>query len=97
MNEKFLGIPWLFWALAALAIAIVYLFVWPSKRVTASTSTLQYAILRWGHTLVWGLLALAALLRAVNLGIPSKVSLYMALAALALYLVFNITLITSKS
>lgn len=96
MASKFLGVPWLVWSAVAFLVAVVYAFVWPGKRVTVSTSTLQYLILRWGHTLVWLLLGLAALLRAIVPGASPKPSIYMAISALAVYIMFNLTLVTSK-
>lgn len=41
------------WGVLALAVVIVWVFVWPDDRVDAETGGVGYFLLRWGHALVW--------------------------------------------
>ena len=65
MIRGFLDLPWFVWAALALAIAMVYSFVWPHKAGAAATG-LPFLILRWGHALTWLLLATNFLLRGLS-------------------------------
>lgn len=57
MRKGWFGLPWLVYALVASGIAVVWVFVWPQDRVTAQEG-LRFLVVRWGHLLVWVLLAL---------------------------------------
>ena len=65
MIPDFLNLPWFLWAGLALLVAVIYSIVWPKKAVTA-TSGARYFIVRWGHALVWILLAINFLLRGLS-------------------------------
>ena len=86
MITGFFDIPWFVWAAAALAIAVIYTFVWPRKAATAYTG-LRYLVLRRGHALTWLLLAINFLLRGVSPNLNGVATLF-ALAGGALYLLF---------
>lgn len=86
MNAGFFGLPWFAWAGISLAVAILYWFVWPQKKA-AQTSGLRYFIVRYGHALVWLLLALNFLLRGISPALYG-VANFAALAAGLGYLLF---------
>ena len=82
-----LGISWWVYGVGALALALVWVFVWPADRATGDMSTLRYFFLRWGHALVWLLLSASFFLRgfAPNAGAAAN---FIALAALGVYIGF---------
>lgn len=86
MIEGFFGIPWFVWAAVALAIAVIYTFVWPRNAVAASTG-FRFFVLRWGHALTWVLLGINFLLRGVSPNLNGAATLF-ALAGGAMYLLF---------
>jgi hypothetical protein len=56
----FLGIPVPVWGLLCLALAVLYAIYWPKKVVDAKPRTPEVQLyLRWGHSMVWVLLATA--------------------------------------
>lgn len=93
---KFLGIPAIYWGILCLVLTIVWVFVWPVDRAQAAEG-LRYFILRWFHALVWLLLSLAAFAVGLNRLGGAPTARYLALASLAVYLVFLLTFITSKA
>lgn len=84
MERGFLGLPWAVWGVAALALALVWVVVWPTDRA-AGASGLRLWLLRWGHALVWVLLGISFFVRGVGQEGAANV---IALAALAVYLAF---------
>ena len=50
------GIAWWIWGLLSLALAAIWLYVWPSD-AAADAQPLQYWFLRWGHAATWFALA----------------------------------------
>lgn len=84
MERGFLGLPWAVWGVAALALALVWVIVWPADRA-AGTSGLRLLLLRWGHAAVWLLLAVSFFVRGMGQEGAANV---IALAALAVYLAF---------
>lgn len=61
-------IPWWVWGLGALVVAAVFAFVWPHSPATAELPAIQQVVLRWGHSVVWVLLALFCFLRGWGVG-----------------------------
>ena len=88
-----LGVPLAIWGGVCLAVAAVWLFVWPSK--TTATGPRRF-ILRWFHTLVWLLLAAAAFLAGLNLLGGVQSAQLAAWLALLTYFVFMAALATAK-
>lgn len=86
MIKGFLNLPWFVWAALAFVVALVYTFVWPHRNVT-STTDFRYFIIRWGHALVWALLAINFVLRGIS---PSwnGVANVFALAGAVVYFLF---------
>jgi hypothetical protein len=86
MIKGFLDLPWFAWAAIALIIAVVYSFVWPHKAADVATG-LRFFVIRWGHALVWVLLAINFLLRGISPSWNGLANL-MALAGGVLYFLF---------
>ncbi len=91
MNPGFLGLPWVVWGVAALALAVVWVVVWPADRAVGATG-LRFLLLRWGHAAVWLLLAVSFFVRGVGAEGPANV---IALAALGVYLAFLGAIVTA--
>lgn len=86
MIRGFLNLPWFAWAAIALIIAVVYSFVWPHKAAAVATGW-HLLIVRWGHALVWLLLAINFLLRGISPSMNGIANL-IALAGGVIYFVF---------
>jgi len=86
MIPGFLNLPWFAWAGIALLVAAIYSFIWPQKAVTKTTGS-RYFIVRWGHALVWILLAVNFLLRGLSPSLNSAADA-VALAGGAVYVAF---------
>lgn len=56
---KLLGVPAFVWSVLCLALAVLWLFVWPAGQAIG-TSGFVYLALRWSHSLTWLILAIAA-------------------------------------
>lgn len=93
-NAKLLGLPLLIWAALCLALAVVWAIFWPGDR-SALREGPRFLILRWGHALVWLLLAAAALAAALGGSAQYAPALWLARAAGLAYLVFIATVATS--
>jgi len=96
MSGTFLGFPLQTWGILCLAVAVAYIIKWPRPkpdRPGPPRSSLVHIILRWFHSAVWLLLALACFLWASG---PSTLANGLALLALIVYLVFLFTLLTDR-
>jgi hypothetical protein len=78
-----------------LALAIIWVFIWPSNKSVESGS-MQFIILRWFHALVWMLLAAAGFVAGSGVEGGMNTAKLIALVPLAVYLVFMFTIVTSK-
>jgi hypothetical protein len=76
-------------------MAIVWLIVWPNTRL-APPGSWRYIVLRWFHALVWFLLAVAAGLAALNPVSGAGLAPPFILLSLMVYIVFVLTLLSSK-
>ncbi|MBG0814554.1 hypothetical protein [Planomonospora sp. ID82291] len=83
---KIVNVPVQVWGALCLVLAVVWFFVWPQRDVEG----LHYLVLRWGHALVWLLLALAAFLAPAT---PS--ARFPAVAAGLVYAAFLVALVTA--
>jgi hypothetical protein len=88
---KLLGVPAFAWAALCLALAVLWLFVWPSGQATG-TAGFTYLALRWAHSVTWLVLAVAA--AAAALGFPVAAQ-RVAMAALPAYAAFLYATVTS--
>jgi hypothetical protein len=91
-----LGLPWYVWGLACLAIATLYLIVWPrpSRKSSApARPPWRHFVLRWFHSLVWALLALACFVQAGQIAGARTMGGALAVLAGLLYLVFMSALV----
>jgi hypothetical protein len=85
------GLPWYVWGLACLAVAAVYLVVWPrSSRKSGAVARPPWRqfVLRWFHSLVWALLASACFVQAGQIAGAEAVGGALAVLAGLLYLVY---------
>lgn len=78
----FLGLPWAFWGTLCILVATLYAAVWPRPRPGTTRVGWHHLVLRWGHTVVWVLLALACFTRAFA---PALESLADSFASLAFF------------
>ena len=96
MSETFLGFPLQAWGLLSLVAAVACFFNWPepkSGRRGPPRSSVVHFILRWFHSVVWLLLALACFLWASG---PSAAAAGLAIASLIVYVVFVVTLLRDR-
>lgn len=90
--SKVWGLPSLVWIGVCLAVAVLYMFVWPQQKVSPDTALARYLVLRTFHALVWLLLAVSFWLRGLG---GAAAANGVALSALLAYLVFIATFLTS--
>jgi hypothetical protein len=93
-NQRFLNLSSFFWALLALGLAVLWVFVGPHSRLTDDGS-LRYAVIRWGHAATWLLLAASFFLRGFSSG-PKGVANGLGLAAALVYALFIIMAFVAK-
>ncbi len=87
MTNTLLGIPLTFWGVGCLAIAGAYYWFWPQQgpQPLRVRTTWQHLVLRYGHALVWVLLAGGCFAGAFGYGV---LGIILALAAVPVYIVF---------
>jgi hypothetical protein len=90
------GIPLAFWGIGCLAVAVTYYRIWPqaSPKRTALRSPWQQFVLRYFHALVWVLLALGCFLAGYGF---AAIGLWLAAAALPVYIVFLVMLVQDRN
>ncbi len=88
---KLLGVPAFVWAGLCLVLSIVWIFVWPAGQA-AGRSGFLWVALRWGHSVTWLVLAVAA--AAAALGAPVAAQ-RIAMAALPAYAAFVYATVTT--
>jgi hypothetical protein len=66
MGDGFLNIPSLAWTALALVVAAVFVFFVSGAEKLNTAEGLTYFIARWFHSLVWLLLALSFVMRALS-------------------------------
>jgi len=92
---KLLGIPYIQLGLAALVIAVLWVFIWPHKR-NVKPGSLPHFILRWFHALVWLLLAAAAIIASSDILGGGNTAQLVAFLGLIIYPIFITTVVTIK-
>lgn len=91
MTPTLLGVPLAMWSMACFLLAFVWIMVWPYK-VAPKRGAARF-ILRWGHAVVWMLLGMAALVGGSNGFGGLQTAHFLALASVAVYVVFVIFLL----
>lgn len=86
--NKFLGVPYFVWFTICILIAVLYFIFVPKKEAVAESPLLTQFIIKYAHSIVWLLLAIACLAANYNWKISAK---YISLTALLTYLIFIIT------
>jgi hypothetical protein len=94
VNKGFLNVPWFFWALCALALSVLWIFVGPHTKLT-DTQGLRSLVIRWGHSLTWLLLAVGFFLRGVSPGLTGAANVF-AVAGGLVYALFIIMTFVAK-
>lgn len=91
---RFFGLPWMAWVAIALLVALIWAWYWPADRLHGSSpGSFRYIVLRWFHSLVWVLLAVSFLLRAIWGNAVAPIANITALGGLLVYLIFMATLL----
>lgn len=95
MSDAILGIPLTTWGIVCLGVAVVYFFFWPKPKAADQPprSPRTHFVLRWFHSIVWLLLSTACFLWAAG---SSTLANGLALLALALYVIFVVTLLAER-
>lgn len=90
------GIPLAFWGIGCLAVAVTYYRIWPqpSPKRTQKRAPWQHVVLRYFHMLVWVLLALGCFLAGYGF---AAIGLWLAAAALPVYIVFLVMLVQDRN
>jgi hypothetical protein len=87
MERGWLNLPYVVWAFICLAVAVLWAVVWPRERV-ADVIGLRLFLVRWGHSITWGLLAAMCLLKAGGQPAVSGWGNLVGLLAVPAYLAF---------
>jgi hypothetical protein len=96
LGETLFGIPLIFWGLGCLAVAVTYYRLWPqpSPKRTLPRTQWQHVVLRYFHALVWVLLAAGCFLAGTGY---TNIGLWLAAAALPVYITFLVMLIKDRN
>jgi len=78
---------WVLLGVGSVVVAGVYTFIWPRPKPGVMRSTSSRMVLRWGHAVVWLLLAVSFFMRAVGAEVDGLANL-IAFAAGLLYIAF---------
>lgn len=95
LGNTLLGIPLIFWGLGCLAVAAAYYQIWPqtSPKRRVPRTRWQHFMLRYGHSLVWVLLAAGCFLAGAG---QAGIGLGLAFLALPVYIVFLVMLVQDR-
>ncbi|MBK9923770.1 MAG: hypothetical protein IPP66_00635 [Anaerolineales bacterium] len=94
MIKGFLNLPWFLWAVLAIILSIVWVYVGPHTKMPAVPG-FRFFIIRWGHALTWLLLAISFFMRGVNPSL-NGVANFVALAGGIVYALFMIMIVVVK-
>lgn len=95
LSNTLFGIPLVFWGLGCLAVAVAYYRLWPqpSPKRTQPRTRFQHFVLRYGHALVWLLLASGCFLAGADL---VTIGLSLAFVSLPVYILFLVILLQDR-
>ena len=65
MIKGWFNLPWFLWAVLAIVLAVVWVYVGPHTKLTPIPG-FRYFVIRWGHSLTWFLLAISFFLRGMG-------------------------------
>src|SRR5919201_5613723 len=91
VSSSFLGVPGPAWGGLCVCLSLLFLVLWPSRVKPAGFA---FTVLRWGHSVVWALIALWFFLRSWTPQVGDTVNLLLLLAGLV-YAVFVVALIAA--
>jgi hypothetical protein len=94
MESTLWGLPVEVWVGLCLAVAAFYTVLWPRPLPGEHRSPWTAFVLRWGHALVWVLLAAALLVYRFWDPLPAQL---LGLSGLALYILFMATLLRRRA
>lgn len=94
MNKGFLNLPWFLWALLALGLSIVWVFLGPHTRMSAEPG-FRFLVVKWGHALTWLLLAISFFLRGLSPGLANAAN-SIAVAGGLVYALFIVMTFVAK-
>jgi hypothetical protein len=94
VTKVFLRTPWIVWTFVCSVIAFIYYFIWPSEARTSHF--LHHLILRYGHTFVWILLAIATVMASNERLGGLRAAEYTAKGSLAVYVLFILAFVLTK-
>jgi hypothetical protein len=63
MERGWLNLPYVVWAAICLAFALAWAVAWPRERAVEALG-LRLFLIRWGHSITWGLLAAMCAMKA---------------------------------
>lgn len=93
MEPTLMGAPLGLYGIPCLLLAFIFAIIWPHK--LAPERGPRRLVLRWGHTLVWLMLALAAFIGGSPGLNGASAARALAFAAAAVYVVFVFVLLTT--
>jgi hypothetical protein len=95
LGNTLFGIPLVFWGFGCLAVAVAYYRLWPqpSPKRTQPRTRFQHLTLRYGHALVWLLLAGGCFLAGAS---QVTIGLTLAFASLPVYIAFLVVLLQDR-
>ena len=89
----FFGIPYFFWGVTFVLMALIWVFVWPKE--SGVTDGWRFIVVRWFHALTWALLAAAAFIATFNVLGGTATAKLLAALALVVYIIFFGTMISN--
>lgn len=88
-------VPLWVWMIICLAVAAIYILVWPRDLAPADSASLRFVVLRWFHPLAWLLLAASCAIRMSSLPAKTRIANAVALLAIPAAAAFFFTLATA--
>lgn len=96
MNTGFLNIPFVVWGGLALVVAVIFALFTPYQAALGAATGVSFLILRWGHSLVWVLIAVQFFLRAAGRPEWNGIANLIGAAGGITYLIFIVTLTSQR-
>jgi hypothetical protein len=97
LDTGFLNVPWLVWSGLALVVALIFAVFIPGRKKIKPMQGFGYVIVRWFHSLVWVLLAISFMMRAIPNEAINGLANFVALLGGITYAIYIITFVRSVS